>query len=285
LFEKYGEEAYKFIEEVADDVKNIVESLFGIHHSHKPAWLQNGALLKAETSDPVYEMNEYKRRWVPDPLTLQDLGGTLNVMGDLEVASLPMDDVQVPSRVDGTIFRKINSDNIYISVSDSKGPARYQIDDPAAYITATTSVTTNPVNQPSPSADNDIGAFRSNNVLSKLCTIDMGTAERSIFFDGIRRVVRDDVTYVTLIPSLQKSNTLPASAYQGILQSVYDFPSVAPGQLVKSDSDPEVYYIGSDHQLHYVSADEFSAHFEGANVTGIEDACFQLLNQGDKYKG
>ena len=285
LFEKYGEDAYKFVEEVADDVKNIVESLFGIHHSHKPSWLQNGVLLKAETSDPVYELHEYRRRWVPDVQTLQALGGAYEVMADLEVASLPMDDVQVPSRVDGTIFKEINSNNLYISVSDAKGPACYQINDPATYLNAVTTVITNPVDQPSPSAGDDIGAFRSNSVLSKLCTIDMGTPERSIFFDGIRRLVADYDTYLTLIPGLQNSNTLPASAYQGILQSVYNFPSVAPGQLVKSDAGPDVYYIDTDHQLHYVSADEFAAHFEGANITTIEDACFQLFNQGGKYKG
>jgi hypothetical protein len=242
-------------------------------------------LIKAETSDPVYELHEYRRRWVPDVATLQAIGPNYEVMGDFEVASLPMDDVQVPSRVDGAIIHKVNSNDIYISVSDSKGPARYRINDPATYLNATTTVTTTPLNQPQPSADDDIGAFRSNEVLSKLCTIDMGTAERSIFFDGIRRLVRDYDTYLTLIPSLQASNSLPVSAYQGILQSCYDFPSVAPGQLVKSNSDPAVYYIDTDHQLHYVNADQFSAHFEGSAITGIDDTCFQLLDKGKDYKG
>jgi hypothetical protein len=241
--------------------------------------------VRAVLLDQIYEMNDYRRRWVPDPTTLQALGGNYQVIADLEVASLPMDDVQVPSRVDGTIIPKVNSNDVYISVSDSKGPARYQINDPATYWTATTTVKTWPVKQQQPSAGDDIDAMRSNDVLSKLCAIDPGTAERSIFFDGIRRGVPNYDTYLTLNPSLQESNTLPASAYEGILQSCYDFPAVAPGMLVKNYSDPAVYYIDTDHQLHYVSADEFSAHFEGSNITGIEDDCFALLHIGKNYKG
>jgi hypothetical protein len=133
------------------------------------------------------------------------------------------------------------------------------------------------------SADDDIGAFRVNSVLTKLCLIDNGTGEYSMFFDGIRRWIPNNETLLTL--TNQKSSSLPATGYDGIPRSVYDFPAVAPGQLVKSESDAPVFYIDTDHQLHWVSADQFAKDFANSSINVIEDACFALLHQGSNYKG
>jgi hypothetical protein len=74
---KYGEDALKFLDEVADDVKNFVEWVLGIHHDHKSAWLHDGAIVQGGAYSDVIQHS--RRRPIPDPETLNQLAVSTTV--------------------------------------------------------------------------------------------------------------------------------------------------------------------------------------------------------------
>ena len=308
LLTQYGDCALKFLDSIGKDIRNAVESILGIHQDKKPSYLQNGNLLKAD-GDPIYEISNYKLRWVPDITTYNALYAQNNASAipvpDLILASLQMDTVIVPSRVDGTIIPLQGKSNLYLSISDgndkANGTALYAIQDPTAFIAACSSLRKYPVwqknqnGQQASSASDDIGSIPKNSFLSQFCTLQAaGSKTIAVFMDGVLWNL-DFPTFRTLQDKLLNFYALPASldgTYDAIPCSASSFPTIAAGTLVKSDKSATVYYVASKgseaepnyrQELQYVSADQYTKHFQGVNIKIIADAFFQLLNVGGNY--
>jgi hypothetical protein len=292
LIEKYGDDALKFLKEVADKIKDTVYTLLHIHHdhSHHAAWLDNGNVVQGDGVN-FYQIANNMRRLVPDAATLDDLVNRLHCtvvwcsggeyyQGDstkwpdpdssdgsqLLVDSLPIDTLEVPSRMEGMIVNTPDDDRTYLIVSSLKSaPGKYSIQDSDAF-NAAVSNATRPFKTTQSSAKDDINQIDDNTDLKRYCTIyacsnpddppPPGT-QLYAFVDGVCYHIPDPTTLALMTSDFQQSIALPGllTLYPESLEQYQDvtsfnaipqgagFVPLAQGDFVEVSGEAPVYWV------------------------------------------
>ena len=261
LIDKWGEDVLNHIEA---GVKDVVYLLLHIHHAHNygESWLASGNLVsgdgvtKYQLAQGSDEGSSWVRRWIPDVPTLDDLQGRCKCQfvtpdptnesgSQLLIDSLPIDTLQVPSRIDGTIIQEEENGDLYLiaqSPPDKNGvtvPGKYQVQNASAFLAAAGR------NASQICAKSDINQIPDNTVLSKQCTITGGGAEQDAFVDGIRYWIPDPDTEQCLQKSFQKPQALDSTTFASI-PSGPELIAASQGALLKC-GDP--IYLVDNNQL------------------------------------
>lgn len=262
LIEKWGEDVLDHIEQ---GVKDVVYLLLHIHHAHNygEAWLASGNLVSGD-GVTKYQLAKgsgdgfnWVRRYIPDVPTLADLQDRCKYQfvipdptnpsgSQLLIDSLPIDTLQVPTRIDGKIVQAVENNDVFLiatSPPDKNGvivPGKYQVQDSAAFLTA--------VGRPADQtcAKSDIDQIPDNTILSKTCTINGGGIEQDAFVDGIRYYIPNMDTLDCLEKSLQNLQALSSTTFESIPSG----PALIPanqGELLQC-GDP--IYLVDNNQLH-----------------------------------
>jgi hypothetical protein len=261
LIEKWGEDVLDHIEQ---GIKDVVYLLLHIHHAHNygEAWLASGNLVSGD-GFAKYQLAKgsgdgfnWVRRWIPDVPTLADLQDRCKCQfvtpdpsnpsgSQLLIDSLPIDTLQVPSRIDGKIIQAEENGDLFLiatSPPDKNGvtmPGKYQVQVGAVFLTASS----RDVDQTC--AKSDIDQIPDNSVLSKNCTINGGGIEQDAFVDGMRYGIPDMNTVYCLEKSFQTFQALSSSTFDSIPAG----PALTPasqGALLKC-GDP--IYLVDNNQL------------------------------------
>jgi len=261
LIEKWGEDVLDHIEQ---GVKDVVYLLLHIHHAHNygEAWLAAGNLVSGD-GVTKYQLAKgsgdglnWVRRYIPDVPTLADLQerckcqfvtpDPTNPSGSqLLIDSLPIDSLQVPTRIDGKIVQAFENNDVFLiatSPPDKNGlivPGKYQVQDGAAFLVA--------VNRQADQtcAKSDIDQIPDNTILSKTCTINGGSIEQDAFVDGIRYYIPNPETLDCLEKSFQNLQALSSTTFESIPSGAALIPA-SPGELLKC-GDP--IYLVDNNQL------------------------------------
>ena len=290
LIVTYGDNALKFLDEVADDVKNFVKWVLGIHSTHKPAWLRNGAIVQGGAYSDVIQHS--KRRHIPDPETLNQLVaqfGAANDVGSIVLSSIPQDDVQMPSRKNGTVITRKDDGAQFLIIDDTNKAggvigASYKLQDMAAFQTAMSTVSNPATYQPNPppSSHDDIDDIPVHSQLKPACCIGVTQGgELDAFVDGIRYPIPDMPTKALLRSDFTDTHWVLQDAWNAIPIGP-TLPALAVGNVVKAASDGTVYLVQSDNQLHtFQNWDSFTAWgYTADQIITIDDSVLPLLNVG-----
>ncbi len=295
LIEKWGEKVLEYIEE---GVRDAVYLLVHIHHAHNygESWLASGNLVSgdgvakyqlAKSSDGL----GWVRRWIPDVPTLDDLQGRCKCQfvipdpsnssgSQLLIDSLPIDVLQVPSRVDGTIIEEEENADIYViatSPPDKNGvtvPGKYRVQNSSAFL----ATLGKPASQLC--AKSDINQIPDNTVLSEQCNINGGDAEQDAFVDGIRYPIPDVNTLYCLQKSFQKSLTLDNATFTSI-PSGPTFVSASQGVLLEYEG--AIYLVDANQLRQFQDMESLQAYgYDASTAQNITTTQLGIMSIGSK---